>query len=196
MIHVRLSLKGSVKFFGYDDVIKWKHIPRYWPFARVIHRSPGNSPHKGQWSGALMVSLICARINSWVNNGKVSMQLALVVILSHVGCYDLVCSSTLFLKKSWLFSGFVQSSSGKLLPLCRSSYESKNKRSTISVWLLCMPVIKCCTERFLTHGRVQGKVCYFDFTTMFDQFLRYKVHHDVQGSICDIHNSPVSLLFP
>ena len=27
-----------------------------------------NSPHKGQWRGALMFSLICARINGWVNN--------------------------------------------------------------------------------------------------------------------------------
>ena len=31
---------------------------------------PGNSPHKGQWRGALMFSLICARINGWVNNGE------------------------------------------------------------------------------------------------------------------------------
>ena len=31
----------------HDDVIKWKHFPRYWPFVRVIHRSPVNSPHKG-----------------------------------------------------------------------------------------------------------------------------------------------------
>ena len=23
-----------------DDVIKWKHYPRYWPFVRGIHRSP------------------------------------------------------------------------------------------------------------------------------------------------------------
>ena len=29
---------------------------------------PLNSPHKGQWRGALMFSLICARINNWVNN--------------------------------------------------------------------------------------------------------------------------------
>ena len=35
----------------YDDVIKWKHFPRNWPFVRGIHRSPGNSPHKGQWRG-------------------------------------------------------------------------------------------------------------------------------------------------
>ena len=51
-----------------DDVIKWKHFPHYWPFVRRIHRSPVNSPHKGQWRGALMFSLICARINDWVNN--------------------------------------------------------------------------------------------------------------------------------
>ena len=31
-----------------------KHFPRYWPFVRGIHRSPVNSPHKGQWRGALM----------------------------------------------------------------------------------------------------------------------------------------------
>ena len=54
----------------HDDVIKWKHFPRNWPFVRGIHRSPVNSPHKGQWRGALVFSLICARINSWVNNGE------------------------------------------------------------------------------------------------------------------------------
>ena len=32
----------------HDDVIKWKNFPRYWPFVRGIHRSPVNSPHKGQ----------------------------------------------------------------------------------------------------------------------------------------------------
>ena len=54
----------------HDDVIKWKHFPRYWPFVRGIHRSPVNSPHKGQWRGALMFSWICIRINGWVNNGE------------------------------------------------------------------------------------------------------------------------------
>ena len=53
----------------HDDVIKWKHFPRYWPFVRGIHRSTVNSPHKGQWRGALMFSLICAWINGWLNNG-------------------------------------------------------------------------------------------------------------------------------
>ena len=54
--------------YCHDDVIKWKHFPRYWPFVRGIHRSPVNSPHKGQWRGALMFTLICARINGWVYN--------------------------------------------------------------------------------------------------------------------------------
>ena len=40
-----------------DDVIKRKYFPRYW---RGIHR----------WHGALMFSLIGARINGWVNNDE------------------------------------------------------------------------------------------------------------------------------
>ena len=54
----------------HDDVIKWKHFSRYWPFVWGIPRSPVNSPHKGQWRGALMFSLICVWINSWINNRK------------------------------------------------------------------------------------------------------------------------------
>ena len=65
----------------HDDVIKWKYFPRYLPFVCVcvcggggggggggIHRSPVYSPHKGQWPGASMFSLICAWINAWVSN--------------------------------------------------------------------------------------------------------------------------------
>ena len=52
----------------HDDVIKWKHFPRNWPFVRGIRRSPVNFPHKGQWCVALMVSLICAWIKGWVSN--------------------------------------------------------------------------------------------------------------------------------
>ena len=59
-----VSCSGAI----HDDVIKCKHFPRYWPFVRVIHWSPMNSPHKGQWRGALMFSLIWAWINGWVNN--------------------------------------------------------------------------------------------------------------------------------
>ena len=50
------------------DIIKWKHFLRYWPFMWGIHWSLMNSPHQGQWCGALMFSLICVWINSWENN--------------------------------------------------------------------------------------------------------------------------------
>ena len=46
----------------HDDVIKWRHFPRCWPFVQGIHRSPVNSPHKGQYRGAFMFSFI------WVKN--------------------------------------------------------------------------------------------------------------------------------
>ena len=44
----------------HDDVIKWKHFPRYWSLVLGIHRWPINSPHKGLWRRAMMFSLICA----------------------------------------------------------------------------------------------------------------------------------------
>ena len=43
-----------------DDIVKWKHFPRYWSFVRGIHRSPVDSPNKGQWRGALVFSSIWA----------------------------------------------------------------------------------------------------------------------------------------
>ena len=74
----RLSIMHVIQwrclYFGWqftrihDDVIKWKHFPRNWPFVREIHRSPVNYPHKGQWRAALMFYLICVWINDWVNN--------------------------------------------------------------------------------------------------------------------------------
>ena len=55
----KLHLRSPV----HDEVIKWKHFPRCWPFVRGIHRSPVNSPHKGHWRGALMFHW-----NEWVTN--------------------------------------------------------------------------------------------------------------------------------
>ena len=81
----------------HDDVIKWKHFPRYWPFVRGIPRSPVNSPHKGQWRGALMFSLSSAWIIGWVNNreaGDLRRHRAhydvIVMSRSHVFVCDLV----------------------------------------------------------------------------------------------------------
>ena len=65
-----IFLSSIIPIFGiiHDDVIKWKHFPREWLFVRGIHRSPVKFPHKGQWRGAVMFSLICVWINDWVNN--------------------------------------------------------------------------------------------------------------------------------
>ena len=71
------------------DVIKWKHFQRYWPFVREIHRSAVNSPHKGQWRGALMYSLICVWINGWVNNRKAGQ------LRRHRAHYDVIVMETL-----------------------------------------------------------------------------------------------------
>ena len=58
----------SAKLDNHDDVIKWKQFPRYWLFVRVINRPPGEYPHKGQWRGLLVFSLICVWIKGWVNS--------------------------------------------------------------------------------------------------------------------------------
>ena len=69
------SLSAKCQLFCWSlDILasRWRHqmetFPRNWPFVRGIHRSPVNSPHKGQWRGALMFSLICVWINDWVDN--------------------------------------------------------------------------------------------------------------------------------
>ena len=80
----------STAYLIYDDVIKWKYFPRYWPFVRGIHRSPVNSPHKGQWRGALMLSLIFSWINRWVNNREAGD------LRSHRALYDVIVMPWLF----------------------------------------------------------------------------------------------------
>ena len=85
---ITLNISGSPKltFSGasriHDDVIKWKHFPRYWPFVPEIHQSPVNSLHKGQWRGDLVFSLIWAWINGWVNNHEAGD------LRYHRSCYD------------------------------------------------------------------------------------------------------------
>ena len=71
-IKIRTQLCPDVTwlFFSirHDEVIKWKHFPCSWPFVQGIHRSPVNSPHKGQWRGTLRFSWICLCTNVWINN--------------------------------------------------------------------------------------------------------------------------------
>ena len=64
------SILLLVVLLYHDDILKWKHFPRYWPFVWGIHQTPVNSLRKGQCREALMFPLICAWINSWINSRK------------------------------------------------------------------------------------------------------------------------------
>ena len=83
--HSHGSITGT-----HDEVIKWKHFPRYWPYVREIHRSPVNFPHKGQWHGALIFSLICTWINGWVNNREAGD------LIRHRAHYDVTVNSACY----------------------------------------------------------------------------------------------------
>ena len=63
-----------------------------------IHRSLVNSPHKGQWPGALMFSLICAWTNGWVNSRDAG-DLRL-----HRAHYDVTVMVTPILRTKWVES--------------------------------------------------------------------------------------------
>ena len=67
---------NSLRMFGSIQTWPW---PTWWrhqmeTFSALLAICAGNSPvpvnspHKGQWRGALMFTLICARIYGWVNN--------------------------------------------------------------------------------------------------------------------------------
>ena len=79
-------LTAPLNLHHHDDDIKWKHFPCYRPFVRGIHRSAINSPHIGQWRGALMFPLICAWINAWASNRIVR----LVIWECHRAHYDVI----------------------------------------------------------------------------------------------------------
>ena len=70
VILIQMTFTGSQRrrkfgmLVNHDDIIKWQHFPRYWPFVRGNHRSP----HMGQWRGALMFSVIYVWINGGANN--------------------------------------------------------------------------------------------------------------------------------
>ena len=51
-----LKYTSSINLSIHDDVIKWKHFPRYWPFMRWINRWPVDSPTKS--SGAELRCLL------------------------------------------------------------------------------------------------------------------------------------------
>ena len=150
----------------HDDVIKWKHFPRYWPFVRGIHRSPVTSPHKGQWRGALMFSLICVWINGWINNretGDLRRYRALydvTVMIRHLtpliqptqvfGVHpNFVAINDMFplhivkyIVASWLFK-FLLSTTRFYIPLCQTIGCKLNRLSRTILFKI---LLQKCTE--------------------------------------------------
>ena len=70
----------------HDNVTKLKQFPRYWPFLWGVHRSPVNSPHKGQWRGCFLWSP--PEQNAWVNNREAGN------LRRHRAHYDIIAMST------------------------------------------------------------------------------------------------------
>ena len=76
------------KYTSHDDVIRWKHLPRYWPFVWGIHRSQRTVMR------SFDVSLICVRIPGWLDNhdaGDLRRHCAhydVIVIIFHVQLRD------------------------------------------------------------------------------------------------------------
>ena len=54
---------------SHDEVMKWKHVPCYWPFVRGIHRGPVDSPHQGPVRRSLDVFFDLRR-----NKGPVTLK--------------------------------------------------------------------------------------------------------------------------
>ena len=59
---------NKTKQWYHNDIIEWKHFLCNWTFVWEIYRSSMNFPHKSQWRGALVFSLICAWTNCCLNN--------------------------------------------------------------------------------------------------------------------------------
>ena len=100
-LYIEYPCSGMTASQYHDDVIKWKHFPRYWPFVREIHRSPVNSPHKGQWRGTLMFSLICHWIKGWVNNHEAGD------LRRHQAHYDVIVMTKFLVSgRQWIWAKF------------------------------------------------------------------------------------------
>ena len=92
---IDLTLSGFIKRYSQCLWSWWRHQMETFStsLALCAGNSPGpvNSPHKGQWRRALMFSLICARINDWVNNREADD------LRRHRGHYDVSVMAS-----SWL----------------------------------------------------------------------------------------------
>ena len=146
---VRLSVCLSVCLSVHDNVIKWKYFPRDWLFVRGIHRSPVNSPHKGQWCVTWCFLWSVSEKKGWVNNryaGKlrrhcthydvtVMLSACLSVFLSHLFNYASIIVS------SWNFQELLPMTevvSMQKVKVRGQRYRSQRSKSNLAVsgpWL-------------------------------------------------------------
>ena len=115
---------------------------------------PVNSPHKGQWRGALMFSLIYAWINDWVNNREAGD------LRRQRGHYDVIVMI-------WQF-------------VCNSSKELPGHTSSCS-WLLFGPAITLVCNRTPGYQLISHMTCVDNYTGHPRESLaviKYKVDGD------------------
>ena len=173
---------------SHDDVIKWKHFPRYWPFVRGIHRPPGKSPHKGQWRGALMFTLICAWINGWGNNDEGGD------LRRHRAHYDVIVMMRRF--DACLVVSLKSDEEAVDLPVIERSWHVSDVTVMVghSWWLCCSFIIPTTFRKFeLKYNIWLSRTCenvfcrmaviMFRFEYLMKRLLKSKVTHVVTVSL-------------
>ena len=146
----------------HDDVIKWKNFLRCRPVVWGIHRSPVNSPHKGQWRGALMFSLIHTWINVWVNKRKAGD------LRRHRAHYDVI---VMILWRQWsicAYCGVMMLGSCLIVTLKQThnviitSLLRRQNDFTMSVWRNNCVIITLCDQwhHDLAYGDIKLACCH------------------------------------
>ena len=75
-------------------------------FSALLAICAVNSPHKGQWRGALIFSLICVWINGWVNKGEAGdlrryqTHYDVIVMLCRNSC-SVICVNIFMAETKW-----------------------------------------------------------------------------------------------
>ena len=75
----------------YDDVIKWEHFPRYWPFVWGINRSTGKAPQKASdvefwcflWSAIAVIMTLLYWIETDVVYQEIQRRVSACYVLQH-----------------------------------------------------------------------------------------------------------------
>ena len=94
-----LTLNGEVSYcLQLSSATWWRHQMETFSAQLALCAGnspvPVNSPHKGQWRGTLMFSLICVWINGWVNNREAGD------LRRHSGHYDVNVMTSLTLHQA------------------------------------------------------------------------------------------------